>query len=145
MSTRGNTHDRLERLRRSIENNAVEEFSRSGGPGGQHVNKSNTKVTLKVPLSSLPVQDEERQRVGHMLAGKINAEGEIVIQSSETRSQAENRRRACERAARLIDSALTPKKKRRPTGPSRAAKERRLQKKRRRGEKKRYRKPPPAE
>ncbi|MFO7850197.1 MAG: alternative ribosome rescue aminoacyl-tRNA hydrolase ArfB [Spirochaetia bacterium] len=133
---------RAENIRRCIEEIGEEEFSRSGGPGGQHVNKTNSKVTLKIPLSELPVGEDELRRVEHLLSGRINSSGELIIRSSETRSQASNRKRAYERAVQLIMSALSPKKARRPTSPSKGSKERRLENKKRRGEKKRLRKPP---
>lgn len=133
---------KTEEIRRCIEENGIEEFSRSGGPGGQHVNKTSSKVTLKIPLSELPVTTEELRRIEHLLSGRINSEGELIIRSSETRSQANNRKRAYERAEQLIVSALTPVKSRRPTSPSRGSKERRLESKKKRGEKKRLRKPP---
>ncbi len=136
--------NRLEEIRRRIEEGAIEDFSRSGGPGGQHVNKTNSKVTLRIPISILPIAEEERQRLSHLLSGRINGEGELVIRSSETRSQRSNRRRAYERAAALVSSAIQAPKQRRPSSPSRAAKERRLQEKRRRGERKKYRRSPRA-
>ena len=138
-------HERIEQLRSHIEDRAEEEFSGSGGPGGQNVNKTSSKVTLKISVAELPLTPEEQQRVEKTLSGRINGEGELVIRSSETRSQTANRRRAYERAASLIASAAVPQKTRKKTKPSKAAKQRRLEKKRRRGEKKRLRKPPPAE
>ncbi|MFP4490358.1 MAG: alternative ribosome rescue aminoacyl-tRNA hydrolase ArfB [Spirochaetaceae bacterium] len=133
---------KTEEIRRCIEERGIEEFSRSSGPGGQHVNKTSSKVTLKIPLSELPVRTEEIRRIEHLLSGRMNSEGELVIRSSETRSQTNNRKRAYERALQLIVSALAPEKKRRPTSPSRGSKERRLESKKRRGDKKRLRKPP---
>jgi ribosome-associated protein len=135
---------REEEIRQRIEEKASEDFSRSGGPGGQHVNKTNSKVTLRIPLSILPIGEEERRRLSHVLSERINAEQELVIRSSETRSQRSNRRRAYERAAALIVAAIHAPSRRRPSSPSRAAKERRLQEKRRRGERKKFRRPPKA-
>ncbi len=129
-------------LLEAIERTATERFSGSGGPGGQHVNKTSSKVSLRVPLSELPLNEDEHQRAAHLLSGRMTEKGELLIHSSETRSQAGNRRRAYERAADLILEAIVPRKKRKPTRPTRAAKERRVEKKKRRGEKKRLRKPP---
>lgn len=137
--------ERFDKIYRHIEEHAEEEFSRSGGPGGQHVNKTSSKVTLRIPIAVLPLPPEERNRVEEALSGRITTEGDLIIHSSETRSQAGNRQRAYERAASLIASAAAPPKKRKKTKPSRAAKERRLEKKRKRGEKKRLRKPPGTE
>ncbi len=103
-----------------------EEFSRSSGPGGQNVNKVNTQVTLRIPIDLLELRADESDRVRRRLANRCNAEGELVIQVSDTRSQHANREIAVERAADLIAYALRRPKKRRPTRPSAAARERRL-------------------
>ncbi|MFW5769732.1 MAG: alternative ribosome rescue aminoacyl-tRNA hydrolase ArfB [Spirochaetota bacterium] len=121
-------------------------FSRSGGPGGQSVNKSNTKVTLKLPVRDIPgLDDAGRERVMERLSGRVNAEGELIVQSDEARGQLENRRRAELRAVTLIAGAASPRRRRKPTRPGRGAKERRLKEKRRRGEIKGKRKPPEPE
>ena len=131
-----------ERLLDSLGKKGHFEFTRSGGPGGQNVNKVSTKVVLRIPLDQLGLTAEEEQRVRRKLSNRLNSEGELVIHSSETRSQALNRERAQRRALALISEALRPPKYRRKTKPSRAAKERRLKQKKRRGEKKRWRRPP---
>lgn len=131
-------------LAESLRNAGSYEFARSGGPGGQNVNKLNTKVVLRVPLEELDLSREERDRVRRLLANRLNQEGELVIHSSETRSQATNRERAERRALDLLEQAATPQKKRRKTRPSKAARERRIQEKKRRGEKKRLRRDPEA-
>mgnify|MGYP006292349839 FL=1 len=118
-------------------------FSRSGGPGGQSVNKSNTKVTLNLPVRDIPGLDDDQQKTAaERLSGRINAEGELVVQSDEARGQLENRRRAELRAVALIAGAVKPRRRRKPTRPGRAAKERRLEEKRRRSGIKQNRKPP---
>lgn len=126
-----------------IEQNAQFSFSRSGGPGGQYVNTSDTKVTLHLPLTLIPLPDSQKQRVIERLEGRINSSGELVMHSSETRSQGRNRELVLERAYRMILAALVPAKKRRPTRPTRASRERRLKQKKTRSEKKRLRKDPP--
>lgn len=131
-----------EELEQQIRAAARETFSRSGGPGGQNVNKVNTQVTVHVPLPELDLTPTEREALSNRLGKRINAEGELVVQCSQTRSQAQNREIAIERALSLVDRTIRPQHTRRPTRPSRGARERRLQTKRARSERKRLRRPP---
>ncbi|MGC9313658.1 MAG: alternative ribosome rescue aminoacyl-tRNA hydrolase ArfB, partial [Sediminispirochaetaceae bacterium] len=91
----------------------------------------------------IPLPDRQKQRILERLEGRINSSGELVMNSSETRSQARNRELVLERAHRMILEALVPAKKRRPTRPTRASRERRLKQKKTRSEKKKLRKDPP--
>jgi ribosome-associated protein len=124
----------------AIEESVRLSFARSGGPGGQNVNRRATKATARLPVGSLVfLSEEQRARVRARLASRINLEDEIVVQVSEERQQLANRKTAIERLAELLEAALRVPRKRRPTRPSAASRRRRLDEKKRRGEAKRRR------
>ncbi len=119
-------------------------FSRSGGPGGQHVNVTASRVELLWDVAgSGALTDDQRARLLSALASRLDGTGVLRIVVEDTRSQHENRARAMARLATVVAAALRPRKPRRPTRPSAAAREERLAAKRRRGEIKRSRRASP--
>ena len=118
--------------------------SRSGGPGGQHVNTSSTRIELWWDLAASPsLDDESRARVASRLATRLVDDGRLLrLVSSGSRSQAQNRAEVIERFRALLAGALREVKPRKRTRPTRASKEQRLAGKRQRGETKRQRRPP---
>ena len=126
----------------SVRRAARADFSRSGGPGGQNVNKVNSKVNLRLRLDDLAgLNDAEMERLRLKLASRINGEGELVVSASEERSQRINLERAYARTESLILGAASLPRVRRPTKPGRAAKEERLRSKRLLAAKKAERRP----
>ncbi len=102
-------------------------FSRSSGPGGQHVNRSETRVELLFNVRGSPsLTEAQRQRLLSRLRAHLDQEGILRVVSSETRSQHENRLRAIARFQMLMAGALRQRKRRIPTAPSAAAQEARL-------------------
>jgi ribosome-associated protein len=118
----------------------VETASRSGGPGGQHVNKASTRVTLRWSVAESAVLGEARRaRLLRVLTGRLTARGQLVIHAGRHRSRARNRELARDRLAELVREALRTRRPRVPTRASRASKQRALEAKRRRGTLKRRR------
>ena len=120
--------------------------SRSGGPGGQHVNTSSTRVELVWMLSrSRVVTAAQRDRIALKLASRLDSEGNLRVVASDTRSQRQNRTMAETRLVALVRRALAVQKPRRKTAPTRAGIERRLDAKHRHAERKRERRRPDVE
>jgi ribosome-associated protein len=107
--------------------------TKAGGPGGQHVNTSSTRVELWWnPGDSPSLSGVERARLLDVLGHRLDSEGWLRLVSAATRSQLQNREAVIERLQRLVAAALVPPKRRRKTKPPRAAAERRLDAKKRR-------------
>jgi ribosome-associated protein len=118
--------------------------SRSSGAGGQHVNKTSSRVEIFWNVSgSRALTDEQRSRLLEKLASRLTTEGSIRVVASDMRSQSRNRELAEERLADLVRRALIVPRKRRATKPTRASKEARLDSKKRHSTKKRDRRGAP--
>jgi ribosome-associated protein len=116
--------------------------TRSGGPGGQHVNTSSTRVELTWNVAgSAALTDAQRERIMMKLPRRIDKEGVLRLVSGASRSQHQNREDVTERLRRMIAAALKEPKPRRRTKPPRAAREKRLEQKKRRSDLKRRRGP----
>jgi ribosome-associated protein len=101
--------------------------SRSGGPGGQHVNTSSTRVEILWNIRKSPTLfDDQRALLLNALRTRLSAAGDIRVVASDTRSQSRNRALAETRLAELVRRALIVKKARKATRPTRSAVERRL-------------------
>lgn len=114
--------------------------SRSSGPGGQNVNKINTKVTLRWPVvSSVILSSEERETITQKLASRITLEGELVISAQDKRSQLQNKEAVLAKLDELLTKAFVKKKKRKATKPSKVAVQKRIESKKKKSDKKKMR------
>jgi len=117
-----------------------EAASRSGGPGGQHVNKTSTRVTLRWnALSSESLNETQRRRLQRRLESRLTRSGDLLVHARQQRSRARNRELARERLAELVREGLAAPRKRVATRATRASRQRRLDAKRKRGALKRGR------
>ncbi len=108
--------------------NVIFKTSRSGGKGGQNVNKVNTKAELNFDFRNVSwLSQEEKLRIRDKLSNKLNSEGQVQVVSEEGRSQLFNKERAIEKLIQLLEHALFVKKPRKPTKPKKTAVENRLQ------------------
>lgn len=116
-------------------------FARSGGAGGQNVNKTSTKATIHWSIkNSFVFTDEEKERLRKFLSNKINHDDEVVVSVEQERSQLQNRNLAIEKLQELVSKALYIPKKRKATKPSFASKVERLDAKKKRSRLKKDRK-----
>ena len=115
----------------------------SGGPGGQHANKTATKAELMLNIpASQGLSEQEKERILGRLKNHINKAGFLIITDASSRSQLKNREAAFEKMTHLLENAIKIRKPRKKTKPSRKAKEERLKKKRQQAEKKSKRQKP---
>lgn len=124
-----------------ILNECTYKTSRSGGAGGQHVNKVETKVEIAWNVqNSIRISDKQRELLLTRLANKINNNGELICTAQQSRSQSKNKAKAQEKMKLLIEDALREKKKRKTSGIPKGEKEKRLKVKRIKAETKQNRK-----
>lgn len=115
-------------------------FARSSGPGGQNVNKVNTKAQLRWAVTRSPsLSEAARQRFLAKYGNRITNEGDLLLTSTRYRDQKRNEEDCLEKLREMIEAIASPPKKRRPTKPTKGSKERRLEAKRQRSDKKRGR------
>ncbi len=108
--------------------------SRAGGPGGQHVNKTNTRITVRWNLhASQSLTPQQKERIAKRLEAQLTQEGDLVIHNGSTRSQEQNKRKALEQLANRIAYGLFVPKKRMKTKITKHAKEKRLMTKKKHG------------
>ncbi|MBN8524233.1 MAG: aminoacyl-tRNA hydrolase [Planctomycetes bacterium] len=105
-----------------------------GGPGGQHANKTASRVDLRVALAALPLHPEAAARLAALAGDRLTSEGDLLLSCDETRSARQNRALVVDRLRELVLAALVRPKPRRRTRPSRGSVERRLESKRQRGD-----------
>ncbi|WMJ74196.1 alternative ribosome rescue aminoacyl-tRNA hydrolase ArfB [Cytophagaceae bacterium ABcell3] len=133
MSERVNVQD--------LEKEVVFTASRSGGAGGQNVNKVNTKVTLLFDVRNSSILDEaDKSKMENRLSNYINKEGVLVISASEKRSQLQNKDIALQKLDKLLAKAFAKRKPRKATKPPKSAVKKRLDIKKKTSEKKQWRK-----
>ena len=114
--------------------------SRSSGPGGQNVNKVNSKVTLRFDvLQSAGLTQEQKELILKKIGSRLTKEGSLLLTAQDKRSQLQNKEETLQKLNQLFIKIFTPRKARKPTKPSKAAKHARIKDKKQRSEKKQWR------
>ena len=117
-------------------------YARSSGPGGQNVNKVNSKVTLHWNVVDAPLADDIKKRFRLKYKNRINDAGQLVLQSQRYRDQPKNREDCLERLREMLLEVATPPTRRKKTRPTKGSRERRLRNKKETAQKKNNRRPP---
>ena len=127
-------------LVKRLQHELVFKVSRSGGPGGQNVNKVNSKVSLSFDVArSSELSAEERETILQKLSSKLTTDGVLVVSSQDSRSQLDNKQAAIAKLDRLLTKALEKQKARKATKPSKSSVQRRMNSKKQHAEKKKWR------
>lgn len=127
-------------LTKQLKQELIFTVSRSSGPGGQNVNKVNSKVTVKFDVkNSAILTPEEKEIVLRKLGPKLTTEGLLVVTAQEGRSQLDNKETALQKFEQLLTKAFEKKKVRKPTKPSKSAVQKRIKSKKQHSEKKQWR------
>ena len=114
--------------------------SRSSGPGGQNVNKVNTKITLRWNVKdSALLAPEEKELLLNRISNQLTVDGKLLITSQDKRSQLQNRQEVLIKLERMLKKAFAKRKQRKPTKPSKSSVQTRLDKKKKQSDKKRWR------
>lgn len=130
-------------IKKLLENEIRFSTSRSSGPGGQNVNKVNTRVELRFSVTETLIFDEgQKSRILEKLKNKINSAGELILFSQQGRTQMENKELVTINFFKVLESALRARKARIKTAPSQASVKQRLETKKNISAKKKLRKPP---
>jgi ribosome-associated protein len=126
---------------RDLSGELIYTSSRSSGPGGQNVNKVNTRIELRFNLTgSALLNEEEKRKIQSVLGNRLNRDGFLIFVSQSERSQLGNKKKVTERFYNMLQKALLPVKKRKATRPTKASKERRIESKKLQSRKKALRK-----
>jgi len=123
-----------------LQSELIFSVSRSSGPGGQNVNKVNSKVTLKFDVAGSKILTaEEKETILKRLGSKLTINGELILTSQDSRSQLDNKQTVIEKLEKVIAKAFEKKKLRKATKPTKSANQKRIQSKKQHSEKKKWR------
>jgi len=132
-----------ETLKKQLETELLFSATRSSGPGGQNVNKVNTRVELRFSVKNTTLfSEEEKELIFLKLKNRINIEGELIFTSQTARTQLDNKEKVFQKFFESIEKALTVQKKRLKSTPTAASRAKRLEIKKNTGQKKQLRRPP---